>query len=31
VGEVKLNTWRDGWRNIKFLFEKRFGHPKETD
>jgi len=31
VGEVKLNTWRDGSRNLKFLFKKRFGHPKETD
>ncbi|MEM4262769.1 MAG: glycosyltransferase family 2 protein, partial [Thermoplasmata archaeon] len=25
VGEVKLNTWRDGWNNLKFLFKKRFG------
>jgi glycosyltransferase involved in cell wall biosynthesis len=25
VGEVKLNTWRDGWNNFKFLFKKRFG------
>ncbi len=23
-GEVKLNTWRDGWNNLKFLFKKRF-------
>jgi len=25
VGEVKLNTWRDGTTNLKFLFRKRFG------
>ncbi len=24
-GEVKLNTWNDGLRNLKFLFKKRFG------
>jgi glycosyltransferase involved in cell wall biosynthesis len=24
-GEVKLNTWRDGYGNMKFLFSKRFG------
>ena len=24
LGEVKLNTWRDGWLNLKFLFKKRF-------
>lgn len=24
VGEVKLNTWKDGWGNLKFLFRKRF-------
>lgn len=24
VGEVKLNTWKDGWSNFKFLFRKRF-------
>ncbi len=23
-GEVKLNTWRDGLKNLKFLFKKRF-------
>lgn len=22
-GEVKLSTWGDGWRNLKFLFKKR--------
>ena len=31
VGEVKLNTWRDGWRNLKFLLKKRFGNPGPTD
>lgn len=25
IGEVKLNTWRDGKNNLKFLFRKRFG------
>lgn len=24
VGEVKLNTWRDGIGNLKYLFKKRF-------
>jgi hypothetical protein len=24
VGEVKLNTWKDGLGNLKFLFKKRF-------
>lgn len=24
VGEVKLSTWKDGWKNMKFLFRKRF-------
>lgn len=24
VGEVKLNTWKDGWSNLKFLVRKRF-------
>ncbi len=24
-GEVKLNTWKDGFNNLKFLFKKRFG------
>jgi glycosyltransferase involved in cell wall biosynthesis len=23
-GEKKLSTWKDGWRNLKFLFRKRF-------
>ncbi len=25
VGEVKLNTWHDGFNNLKFIFSKRFG------
>ncbi|HEQ79093.1 MAG TPA: glycosyltransferase family 2 protein [Euryarchaeota archaeon] len=25
VGEVKLNTWKDGFRNLFFLFKKRLG------
>ncbi|HLE97227.1 MAG TPA: glycosyltransferase family 2 protein [Candidatus Thermoplasmatota archaeon] len=25
VGEVKLNSFRDGWRNLVFLFRKRLG------
>jgi len=25
VGEVKLQKWRDGWRNLTFLVRKRFG------
>ncbi|HVL86631.1 MAG TPA: glycosyltransferase family 2 protein [Candidatus Thermoplasmatota archaeon] len=25
VGEVKLNSWKDGLRNLGFLFRKRFG------
>ena len=24
VGEVKLNTWKDGWSNLRFLLKKRF-------
>jgi hypothetical protein len=24
IGKVKLNTWRDGWLYLKFLFKKRF-------
>lgn len=24
VGEVKLSSWKDGWKNLKFLFWKRF-------
>jgi len=25
IGEVKLQKWRDGWRNLSFLFKKRVG------
>lgn len=25
VGQVKLQKWRDGWRNLTFLVRKRFG------
>jgi glycosyltransferase involved in cell wall biosynthesis len=25
TGEKKLQSWRDGWRNLKFLFSKKFG------
>ncbi len=25
VGDVKLSSWRDGFRNLLFLFRKRFG------
>jgi len=24
LGETKLNPWRDGFRNLTFLFKKRF-------
>ncbi|MEM0449093.1 MAG: glycosyltransferase family 2 protein [Methanomassiliicoccales archaeon] len=24
VGEVKLSSWKDGWKNFKFLWRKRF-------
>jgi len=24
VGDVKLNSWRDGLGNLKYLFQKRF-------
>lgn len=27
IGDVKLETWNDGFRNLTFLFEKRFGDP----
>ncbi|MBI1748922.1 MAG: glycosyltransferase family 2 protein [Acidobacteria bacterium] len=26
VGEIKLQPWRDGWRNLLYLFKKRFVH-----
>jgi dolichol-phosphate hexosyltransferase len=25
MGEIKLQPWRDGWRNLIFLVQKRFG------
>jgi glycosyltransferase involved in cell wall biosynthesis len=25
IGEVKLQKWRDGWRNLSFLFARSFG------
>jgi hypothetical protein len=25
IGESKLDLWRDGFRNLGFLFKKRFG------
>ena len=25
VGDVKLSSWGDGWKNLSFLFKKRFG------
>jgi len=25
VGDVKLSSWKDGYRNLKFLLQKRFG------
>lgn len=31
IGEIKLNTWGDGRRNIKYLFKKRWGHPTPED
>jgi hypothetical protein len=24
IGDVKLNSWKDGIGNLKFLFKKRF-------
>jgi len=28
IGEIKLNTWGDGRKNLMFLFKKRFGMAK---
>lgn len=25
IGEIKLNPWKDGFKNLQFLFRKRFG------
>lgn len=29
VGEVKLSSWKDGWKNFKFLWRKRFLGPRD--
>jgi glycosyltransferase involved in cell wall biosynthesis len=29
VGEVKLSSWKDGWKNMKFLWKKRFSKQKK--
>jgi glycosyltransferase involved in cell wall biosynthesis len=29
VGEVKLSSWKDGWKNFKFLWVKRFLGPRD--
>lgn len=29
VGEVKLSSWKDGWKNFKFLWLKRFLGPRD--
>ena len=29
VGEVKLSSWKDGWKNFKFLWTKRFLGPRD--
>lgn len=29
VGEVKLSSWKDGWKNFKFLWVKRFLSPRD--
>ena len=29
VGEVKLSSWRDGWKNFSFLWKKRFRGPRD--
>jgi len=25
VGEAEIHTWGDGWKNLRFLYAKRFG------
>ena len=25
VGEAEIHTWGDGWKNLKFIWAKRFG------
>jgi len=29
IGEAKLNTWSDGFQNLRFLFRKRFSRKKK--
>lgn len=31
IGEVKLQSWQDGTRNLAFLFKKRFGLTQEDE
>ena len=31
IGETKLFTWRDGWLNLLFLFERRLGRVARYD
>ena len=31
IGEIKLNTWGDGRRNLFYFFKKRWGHPTPED
>lgn len=28
-GEVKLNTWRDGYGNLRYMWRKKFGKPRD--
>ena len=30
VGQAEINTWGDGWKNLKFLFVKRLGLNRES-
>lgn len=29
MGEVKLSSWQDGWKNFRFLWKKRFRGPRD--
>ena len=29
IGEAEINTWSDGWKNLKFLYSMRLGFRKE--
>ena len=31
VGEVKLSSWGDGWKNFKFLWSKKYGKARSKD